>query len=374
MRSIGKFSKVNTKLLALLFLSVVITLTVPAYFISTSKANAGTFTQAKVMIGNSQASAVTYYNTYFTVANTTAIKQIDFKFCTQAGTWTDTCTAPTGFSDSSAVRAADNITGTGRTDSQPAANQFRTVITTPTTQSPSTVSYQLTGVTNQSTTNATMYVRVITWSDTGTTQIDYGQMAVAILTSTSLAVTANVNPNLTFSLAAATSGTVNGATITVTSGTSASTIPLGTLASGAPSIAAHDATVSTNASNGYTVTASASATPPLVSGANDIDAFTGTNASPTTWSSPNGTSANVNTGYFGYTTEDSTLGTGTAARFTTSGGNKWAGTTTTGMEVIYSATGVSSETTRLGWQGEVNALQPSGSYTGTVVLIATPTY
>lgn len=369
-----RFINKKPKFFLIILLTTLTALIVPVYYLSASKAQAGAFTQTKVMIGNSQASAVTTYNFYFTVAATTAIKQIDIKFCTQAGAWADTCTAPTGFSDSSSTRAGDNITGSGRTDSAPAANQFRTVITTPSTQNPTTVSYQMANVTNPSTTNTTFYTRVITWSDTGTTQIDYGQQAFAILTSTSLAVSATVNPNLTFSLAAATSGTVNNATITVTSGTSASTIPLGTLASGAPSIAAHDATVTTNAGNGYTVTASASATPPLVSGANDIDAFTGTNASPATWSSPNGSSANVNTGYFGYTTEDSTLGTGTAARFTSSGGNKWAGTTITGEEVIYSATGVSSQTTRLGWQGEVNSLQPAGSYTGAVVLIATPTY
>lgn len=369
-------SRRKPRAIALLSLMALIAVITPLtlFSISTSKAYAGSLTQAKVQIGNSQASATTSYNFYFTVANTTSIKQIDIKFCTQAGAWADTCTAPTGFSDSSATRVADNISGTGRTDSQPAANQFRTVITTPSTQSPTTVSYQLTGVTNPSTTNTSFFARVITWSDTGSTEIDYGQMAFAILTSTSLAVTATVDPTLSFSLAAATSGSVNGEAITITSGTSASTIPFSTLTAGTPAVAAHDATVTTNATNGYTVTASASATPPLVSGSNNIDPFTGTNASPTTWSEPNGSTPNTNTGYFGYTTEDSTLGTGTADRFTSSGGNKWAGTTITGQEVIYSAVGVSSQTTRLGWQVEVNNLQPAGSYTGSVILIATPTY
>ena len=123
------------------------------------------------------------------------------------------------------------------------------------------------------------------------------------------------------------------------------------------------------------MTVKATATPPLVDGKNNIDEFTGTNASPTTWSSPAGSAASVNTGFFGYTTNDASLGTGTATRFTSSGGNKWSGTTTSPLEVAYSATGVSSaEVTRVGWQAEVNGLQPAGSYTGTVVLVATPTY
>lgn len=345
----------------------------PLSHLSVKNSFAGTLTPRKVTISDSRASQTATYDFAFTVATTTGIKQIDFKFCTQAGAWTDTCTAPTGFSASGATRDSDNITGTGRTDSAPAANQYRSVITTPATQSPTAVTYSLGSVTNPSTTNTTFYVRVITWSDTGTTEIDNGQMTFAILTSTSLAVSATVNPTLSFSLAAVTSGAVNGETITITSGTSASTIPLGAQVAGTPAVAAHDATITTNASSGYTVTVKAAATPPLTSGSDNIDVFTGSNATPTVWSEPAGSSASVNTGFFGYTTEDATLGTGTAARFTDTG-NEWAGTTTSPLEVIYSATGVSSQTTRLGWQVEVNALQPAGTYTGTVVLVATPTY
>jgi hypothetical protein len=166
-------------------------------------------------------------------------------------------------------------------------------------------------------------------------------------------------------------GTVNGATTNIT--TTATTIPFGTLSSGSPKIGAHDLTVTTNALNGYTITVKGTTSPVLNSGGQNIDEFTGTNATPTTWSSPAGSSASVNTGFFGYTTNDATLGTGTAARFTTSG-PKWAGTTTSPLEVAYSASQVTAEVTRVGWEAEVNALQPQGSYTGTVILVATPTY
>lgn len=345
------------------------------------KAEAGALTNAKLQINNSQSGATSVtYGFFFTASASTAIKQIGIKICTQAGAWGDTCTGPTGFSPGSPTLASDNISGTGRTVSDPnsSGERFRVVVTSATTQSPLGVFLNFTGVTNSSTTNTTFFARIRTFSDTGTTEIDYGQVAAATLTSTSIAISATVDPNLTFSIAGVSSGgTVNSATTTVT--TAAATIPFGTLTPATPAIGAHDVTVSTNAGGGYTVTASHSATitgdPPLVSGAtNNIDAFTGTNASPSTWSSPGGTSANVNTGFFGYTTEDATLCTGTADRFTSSGGNKWAGSTTTGLEVICSAVGVSSQTVRVGWEAEVNAIQPAGTYTGTAILIATPTY
>lgn len=345
----------------------------PTFYNFVGKATAGSLTNAKLMINNSQSGATSVsYDFRFTVAATTDIKQIGIKFCTQAGAWGDTCTGPTGFDPGSPTLASDNIAGTGRTVSDPntSGERMRIVVTTPAEQSTTAMVLNFTGVTNPSTTNTTFYARVRTFSDTGTTEIDSGQVAFATLTATSIAVSATVDPNFSFSIAAVNAaGTVNGATTTIT--TTASTIPFGTLTPGTPAIGAHDVTVTTNAGSGYNVTASASATPPLVSGSNNIDPFSGTNATPTTWSEPAGSTQNVNTGYFGYTTEDTTLCTGTADRFD---GNEWAGTTTTGMEVICSATGVSAQTIRVGWQVEVNTIQPAGSYTGTAILIATPTY
>lgn len=251
---------------------------------------------------------------------------------------------------------------------------MRIVVGTPASQSTQNVQLTFTGVTNSSTTDTPFYARINTYSDTGTTVIDSGQAVAATLDTGSLAVSATVDPSLTFSVAGVSSGgTVNSETTNVT--TTATTIPFGTMSVGTAKIGATDVTISTNAGSGYTVTASHSGSlttsAPLTSGSNDIDAFSGTNASPTTWSAPAGSTANTNTGYFGYTTESTSLCTGTAGRFSS---DKWAGTTTTGEEVICADSGVDSETTRLGWQAEVNAVQPAGSYTGTVVLIATPTY
>jgi hypothetical protein len=233
------------------------------------------------------------------------------------------------------------------------------------------------GITNPTTADSTYFVRVTT-RDNGTATIDGPTtVAFAILTSTSLAVTATVDSNFTFTVTGvATGGIVNGAATTVNA--AANTIPFGTLSAGTPSIAAHDLSVTTNAGGGYTVTASHSATalagfPPLISGINNVDSFSGTNAAPTLWSEPAGSVENTNTGYFGYTTNDASLCTGTAARFTDTG-NEWAGTTTAGAEVACAASGVVADLVRVGWQVEVNNVQPSGTYAGTAILVATPTY
>lgn len=339
------------------------------------------FSNIKLQINNSQAAAsgVTY-SFFFTTSATTSIKQIGIKFCTQAGQWTDTCTVPSGFNPGSPTLASDNIAGTGRTTTDPntSGERMRIVVSTPASQSTQSMFLNFTGVTNPSTINTSFFVRVNSFSDTGTTTIDYSQAMFAVLDTGSIAVSATVDPNFTFTIAPALSGSVNGDTINVST-TTTNSIPFGSLNTTTASVSAHDLTITTNAGSGYTITASTSANaqsgnPPLISGAtNNIDSFTGTNASPTNWSAPNGSTANANTGFFGYTTNDATLCTGTANRFT-SGGPNYAGFTTTGQEVACSATGVSAETTRVGWKLAINSIQPAGSYTGTIILVATPTY
>ena len=341
----------------------------------TTNADAGTFASRKVTISDSRSGqTAVQYDFAFTASVSTSIKQWTIQFCTESAS-TGTCTLPTGIVTTSAVRSADNVSGTTRTDTFTTNGTLTTVVTTPATQSPLAITASYTTITNPTTTNTTYFARITTYSDTGTTVIDgTNNVAFAVLTSTSIAVSATVDTNLTFTVAGVTSGgTVNGATTNITA--TAATIPFGTLASGSTKIGAHDLTVTTNGLGGYTITVKAAAEPPLVGlvTGNNIDDFTGTNASPTAWSSPTGTTQSVNTGFFGYTTNDATLGTGTANRFT-SVGNVWAGTSTTASEVSFNSTGVSAQVTRVGWQAEVNSIQPADSYTGTVILTTTPTY
>jgi len=350
-----------------------IVLSITSYTLRPHKINAGTFQNASVTISNSRAGATSVtYDFAVTTTVTTAIKQIDIYFCT---TPTGTCTAPNGLNSGTPTLASDNVAGTGRTTSKIGAldNTIRVVITTPAAQATQAVTLQFTGLTNPNT-STSYYARIISYSDTGTTEIDNAQMGMYTLASDTMTVTANLGPTFTVTVTDVTTGSVNGEAITITGGTSASTIPFGVLTIGTPVIAAHDVAVITNANNGYQITVK-STDPPLADGANNIDAFSGTNASPATWSEPAGSTKNDNTGYVGYTTNDASLGSGTTDRFTSGGGNKWAGLTTTAAQVAYNDTAVTdAQTTRIGWQLEVNGLQPPGAYTGTMTMVVTPTY
>lgn len=325
------------------------------------------FTFQSVTISDSRAGATAVgYNFLATASANTAIKQINIKFCTQAGAFADTCTAPTGFDAASATRGSDNISGTGRSDT-PATNTFQTVITTPSTQSPLAIQFNLAGITNPTTVNTTFYARIKTYSDTGTTTIDDGQVLFAVLNTGSIAVTATVDPNFTFTLAGvASSQSVNGATTTIDTSGVPNTLPLGNLTGGSAAIGAHDITITTNAQYGFQVTVNQVGANPLSVGSANFDAFTGTYASPTSWSAPNGTQASINTGFFGYTTNDTVY-----SQFQS---DKWAGTETTPRAFMSSTIGQTSYLKRIGWQAQINAIQPPGAYTGTMILVATPTY
>lgn len=334
-----------------------------------SPANAA-FSSASITISDSRAgaTAVTYI-TNGTPSASTPIQRYQVQFCTTAS---GSCTTPSGMSTTGASLSSETIEGSAPTTDFTTNGTLILNIAGNSTPETGSTGATFSGITNPTTVNTTYFARITSYSDAGTTVIDQSTVAFAILDTNSIAVTASVDPTFTFTVAGVTSGaTVNGATTNVA--TTATTIPFGTLSSGTPRIAAHDLTIVTNATNGYTVTVRGLTNPVLQSGSNDIDEFTGTNASPTNWSAPAGTTANVNTGYFGYTTNDSSLGTGTPNRFTSSGPN-WAGTTTSAAEVAYSPNGVTTETTRLGWQAEINGLQPAGNYSGTVILVATPTY
>ena len=334
------------------------------------QAQAGTLTSSKVTITDSRAGITGVSDTFaFTTAVTGTIATVEFLYCTTAS---GTCTTPTGLVTTAGVQST--VTGLSASTSAFGTNGTITLtVTTPASITSGTaISVLYTTITNPTVADTTYFVRITTKTSTPTTIDGPTTVAFAILTTTSIAVTASVDPTFTFTVAAVTSGTVNGATIGVT-GTTAASIPFAALVDNTAKIAAHDLTVTTNATVGYQVTVKALADPPLADAANNIDKWTGTNAAPTTWSAPAGTANSVNTGLFGYTTNDATLD-GTADRFTSVGGNKWAGVNSTAEIAAYSTTGVLAQVTRVGWEAEINEFQAPGSYTGTVILVATPTY
>lgn len=367
------------KLLGILFvLLLIITSSLTPYIIrSAFGQETGTFQSASLTISDSRASGGDFgtnvtYDFSMKPTATTAIKQIDIEFCT---TSTGACTAPPGMDvGANPTLAAETIPGSDNTVTNPTDNNTITVVvgTTGAADPDTAITMQFTGITNTTDNNSTFFARVTSYSDTGTTIIDTVQVGQAVLDTTSIYVSADVTSTFTFSVTAATSGNVLGEAITVTDSTD-TTIPFGVLVRATPKLAAHDVTVVTNANTGYTVTVRSDEDPPLADGDNDIDKFDSGNDDPAVWSAPDG-AKNTDSGFFGYTTNDATLGTGTANRFT-SGGPKFAGPNPTPYEVAYSNIAVvTPAVTRLGWKAEINGNQPPGSYTGYIVLVATPLY
>lgn len=342
------------------------------------KANAAVISPSKVTISSSVAGATATYTFNQTLSIGTAIDHIDIYFCEESAT-TGTCTPPTGM-DTGATptyeAGTSNLDGSSIVASQisNADNTIRLTVGSPDAQDPLTLQLVFSGIKNPTDNNNSFYMRMTTYSD-ATTPIDTAKAAIGIL-DTAITVQANVAPSFAFTLAAvleAGATTVNSTDITVDS--TATLINFGDIeAGGSSAVAAQDMTVITNAEGGYQVTIAAS-DPPLVSGDDNIDKFSGTDASPATWSTPGGGSKNTNSGFFGYTTEDADLSTVTGAtdRFTS---NKWAGATTTPQEVMFnaSATAASGQTKRIGYQVQANGYQPPGAYSGTITLVATPTY
>ncbi len=330
-----------------------------------TKVYAGTMTNASITISDSRAGWTgVSYNIGFTATQNTGIKEIGFQFCTTAS---GACSAPAGLSVTAVTLSSNNLSGSGISTSTPSANQINVNIGTSAVTSPLGMFTNFTNAFNPTATNASVFVRINTYSDAaGTATIDQVTVAYGILATNSIAVTASVDAGFTFSVAGVTtSSVVNGATTNI--GTASTSVPFGTIAANATYIAANDLTVVTNAKNGYKITVSyPSGSYPLSDGSNGISAFTGTNGSPTTWSLPNGTVANTNTGWFGYTTNHAGVN-----QFSS---NKWAGPLTTAANIANSTVPVSTETTRVGWEIEINGIQPAGNYAGTMVLVATPTY
>jgi len=338
-------------------------ISISRFFIISTQA--ATLTSSKVTISDSRPSVTAGHTFVFTTATTGTIATIVIQYCTTAS---GVCTKPTGLTTTGAGQGSITGVGAGTTTFTADGTFTYTVAAPASINSGVTITMPYTAITNPSVADTSSYVRIIT-NASGPTEIDSTTVAFGVLTATSVAMTATVDSTFSFSIAAVnTAGTVNSATTNIT--TTANTVPFGTL-SGTSKIGALDTSVTTNSSLGYTITIASLANPPMSDALSDnIDSFTGTNATPTVWSDPNGTSPSVNTGFLGYTTEDTSL-SGSGSRFSS---NKWAGLTATPEEVAHNTTGGAARVKRIGLQADVNSLQPFGSYTGTVLLVATPTY
>ena len=180
------------------------------------------------------------------------------------------------------------------------------------------------------------------------------------------------DPSLTFSISAIGVNTLaNGINTSVAS--TITSLPFGSISVGTPKYMAHRLSVSTNADSGYTVLLNLLSTSVIqgLDPSNFIDPFAAPGSSwttPVSWSSPDGTVSNVNTGWIGAGTSD------TRVSGWTSGSGKFGPLSTTPKPVMYSS-GIDSGTTAdVVYALEVNVLQPTDTYSGHIIYTITPTY
>jgi len=292
--------------------------------------------------------------------------------------------APTGWSGSSGSITAGsssliNNSGSGwslatsdGTSSTGQKNVWKythaTTSVTPTTFTGAT--FVMSGITNSSVTDTSYFLKISTYNATDCTSSPVDMATVQFINTAGSTLSLSVDQTLTFSVAGVNSGQpCAGANAAQTS--SATTLPFGSVTSGANSQICQDLTASTNATNGYTVYARYTGAP------NDGFGHTIADVSPGTNTSPNSFSA-AGTPAYGYTTNDQTLstcgGSCSANRFYNGSTYSWAAMTTSNAEVAFESAGVASTTYRVSHQVGIGITTPAGSYSTNIIYTCTPVY
>ena len=226
---------------------------------------------------------------------------------------------------------------------------------------------EIDGITNSSITTA-IRVQFNTYNNTDCTSspVDNAETLFILTNASTLSLT--VDDTLSFAVNAVGSGQACGGGTTSAAST-ATTIPFGTVTAATNAIVCQDLTAATNATNGYTVYARYTAKPTnaLAQTIQDLNNGASTNAAPTAF-----TGAGVE-GY-GYTTNDQTLGTGTANRFFNGATFNWASMTINNAEVAFENAPVTTQTYRIGHQVGVSLVTKPGTYTTTIIYTCTPIY
>ncbi len=246
-----------------------------------------------------------------------------------------------------------------------------------------TYTYKLDGFTNSSAPDTAFFARFSTFDnvDCATTPRDNVTVEYILTLGSTLSLT--IDNTLSFSVAGHTNSLcMTGVTATVDNSAAPNTIPFGSVTTNA--IACQVLSAATNATNGFTIyirdTGQLANT--LSQQIPDVGSSAGsytngnTNAAPGSFTN-NTTVPPFNQGAYGYTTDDATLGVGTADRFT-NGGQKWAsyghGASTTNAEIAYEAAGVTSSTYTIAHQVGITSLTQPGSYSTIVIYTCTPVY
>jgi hypothetical protein len=340
MSLLTKLQRFNFRIFSFFVIGVVI------FASFSTNAFAAQITGRSLTIGSSVASASTTYAFAFTVPSATVIKSASFTACTTAS---GACTTPSGFTITGSSLTAQPTglgSGSGWTASTATAGSLRILNAANATAPSGSQAVSFSAVTNQSTANATFFVRMSTFSDAAwTTPIDTGTVAAS--TAGQITVTASIDESVTFTLAAA-------------------TVALGTLTTSGTGTGTSSMTASTNAASGYSVTVNGTT---LTSGGNTIAAL----ASPT--------ASTLNTPQFGINLmSNTTPAIGTAASGAGTGVAATGYNTTnlfkfvTGDTVASATVPTNSNTFTTSYIANVNGAAAAGAYSTLLTYIATANY
>ncbi|MFN3301523.1 MAG: hypothetical protein ACK413_00635 [Patescibacteria group bacterium] len=372
----AKIIKVKKALiLAILFLFLIGYWLIP-------KSKAATILEREVRISDSRPSKTGVIYDFQGDTSASTVKCIRMRFCTSPDT-SGSCTTPTGLDTTSATKETtgwnvfhpENWTINNTTNGD--------LKLTYATGEPGgdDSSWVVGNITNPSTADTTFYVWINTYNNTDCSSDPVDDGVVAFATVSGVEVSAKVLETLTFSVygvAANDCPTTGGTKKTSTS----TTVPFGTVDPNSFYDGCQDLRVSTNAGNGYDVTIGE--TDQLTSGPNQIPdgncdgSCSETDAAP--WANPN------NNG-FGYCMKDQPGYGNAASEADANWGTYYCGAATqyfkiipdTGeneprVKIMNSSSTASDDRSYIGFRLSVDAAQPAGSYSTTIVYVVTPRY
>jgi hypothetical protein len=338
--------------------------------------NAATLSTASVALSDPQPSATASYNftaSGFTTATT--IKCIKELYTVNAD---GTGGTPTGMTNAATALNASStlITPASWTDATTTAGRVVYHRTAGETPGSGSRTFNIDTIHNSNSATSTGYwLTFSTWDgdsasgDCTGSIVDSVTVGFFITNGSTLSLT--INGTLSFSVNGLTTADTCYGAQNSTQNSTATTIPFGTITTASTNVVCQRLNAATNATNGYTIYLRYDHKPQNAL-SQTIGDWTGTNAAPTTPFTATNTGPDGQ-GTYGYTTNDATLGTGTANRFT-NGGPNWARGTTSNAEVGYESTGVSSTDYVVTHQVKISNTTMPGTYTNTIIYTCTPIY
>jgi hypothetical protein len=343
---------------------------------------AGNLYNAKVTLSTSRASQRANHVFALTAATTATVKCVSFQYATAA---TGAAVMPTGLDLEASGPAATGTTSlAGSWTYTGAADGLAKMVNGAGLSVNGTTAFTvtITDLINPTVAGNPYYVRINTHTtDTCDAPVDSAVIAFVILPSTGTQVSATVDPTFTFSVAGYTLNGVGeqfkGADLPankVSNGCTSNATTVGfpvAMTVGTVYACAQKLTVNTNASTGYQVTLRGThandgrAFLQMTGTSNDIANHTGTNGTPTAFA--------VAGSAFGYTSSDATLAAA-SGRFSADDTYAAVPNQTTQDEIAFDSGPVENQDTQIAYKIRFSATQKAGTYAGTIVYVATPTF